>query len=116
MRRIRNLFCLLRCQKALVEQIISSHHKVYGAGELLTLRKVVDPVLSNHLEKDKPKMSRKDLLLIREQYLDYLSKLNTSEISELPIFCNSKESVVGKPCGEGRCSMIVQVTSLTEST
>jgi tetratricopeptide (TPR) repeat protein len=80
-KNIRPIFIvgMPRSGTSLIEQIISSHHKVYGAGELLTLRKVVDPVLSNHLEKDKPKMSRKDLLLIRGQYLDYLSKLNASE-------------------------------------
>ena len=35
-----------RSGTSLVEQIISSHHEVYGAGELLTLRKVIDPILS----------------------------------------------------------------------
>ena len=39
-----------RSGTSLVEQIISSHHKVYGAGELLTLRKVINPILENYLK------------------------------------------------------------------
>ena len=35
-----------RSGTSLLEQIISSHHEVYGAGELLTLRELIDPVLS----------------------------------------------------------------------
>jgi tetratricopeptide (TPR) repeat protein len=68
-----------RSGTSLIEQIISSHHAVHGAGELLTLRNIIDPILAKSLKKDKFKMSKKDLLLVREQYLDYLSNLNVSE-------------------------------------
>ena len=68
-----------RSGTSLIEQIISSHHAVHGAGELLTLRNIVDPIIAKSLKKDKFKMSKKDLLLVREQYLDYLSSLNVSE-------------------------------------
>ena len=68
-----------RSGTSLVEQIISSHHEVHGAGELLTLRKVIDPILGNYLKNNKYKISKKDLLLVREQYLESLSNLNVSE-------------------------------------
>ena len=67
-----------RSGTSLVEQIISSHHEVYGAGELLTLRKVIDPILVKYLNNNKYKVTKKDYLLIREQYLDSLSNLNVS--------------------------------------
>ena len=68
-----------RSGTTLVEQIISNHHKVYGAGELLTLRKVIDPILGSYLKDNKYKISKKDLSLAREQYIDSLSNLNVSE-------------------------------------
>ena len=67
-----------RSGTSLVEQIISSHHEVYGAGELLTLRKVIDPILDKYLNNNKYKVTKKDYLMIREQYLDSLSNLNVS--------------------------------------
>ena len=68
-----------RSGTTLVEQIISNHHKVYGAGELLTLRKVIDPILESYLKDNKYTISKKDLSLAREQYIDSLSNLNVSE-------------------------------------
>jgi tetratricopeptide (TPR) repeat protein len=68
-----------RSGTSLVEQIISSHHTVHGAGELLTLRKIIDPILSNHLNNGKSKIPKKELSLIREKYLDSLLNLNVSE-------------------------------------
>ena len=68
-----------RSGTSLVEQIISSHHSVYGAGELLNLRKIVDPILENNLNRDQSILLTKDLFLIREQYLDSLSNMGTKE-------------------------------------
>jgi tetratricopeptide (TPR) repeat protein len=68
-----------RSGTSLVEQIISSHHEVYGAGELLTLRKIVEPLLSRHFKNEKSKMTKKEILSIREQYLDSLLSFNFSE-------------------------------------
>ena len=68
-----------RSGTTLVEQIISNHHKVYGAGELLTLRKVIDPILESYLKDNKYTISKKDLSLARDQYIDSLSNLNVSE-------------------------------------
>ena len=78
---IRPIFILgmPRSGTSLVEQIISSHHEVHGAGELLALRKIVTPILDSHLKNNEYTLLENDFLLIREQYLDFLSLLNTSE-------------------------------------
>jgi len=62
-----------RSGTTLVEQIISSHSSVYGAGELSTLMKLLQPIL-----KGKDMLSERSLIIIREKYLDSLSNLNTS--------------------------------------
>ena len=69
-----------RSGTTLVEQIISSHKEVYGAGELNTLMRLYYPILENILsnEKDKNILSEENLILIRERYLDSLSQLNTT--------------------------------------
>ena len=69
-----------RSGTTLVEQIISSHEEVYGAGELNTLMRLYYPILENILsnEKDKNILSEENLILIREKYLDSLSQLNTT--------------------------------------
>jgi len=73
---IRPIFIvgMLRSGTSLVEQIISSHHAVYGAGELNTLPNVVGP----HLKQD-TNLSDSNLLSIRQEYLDELSRFNASE-------------------------------------
>ena len=78
---IRPIFILgmPRSGTSLVEQIISSHHAVYGAGELHTLRKIIDPILFKHLKAGKETLQKKELLSIREQYLETLSNFKTSE-------------------------------------
>ena len=68
-----------RSGTSLVEQIISSHNSVHGAGELLTFREIVSPILENYLSNNEKKFLEKDILSIRSQYLDELSNLNTSE-------------------------------------
>ena len=70
---------MLRSGTSLVEQIISSHHEVYGAGELKNLRQIIAPILREHLTDDKKKLSKKTFLSIRQQYLESLSSLNASE-------------------------------------
>ena len=67
-----------RSGTTLVEQIISSHHKVYGAGELLNFRNIITPILDHSLKNNK-KLLKKDFESIRDQYLDSLAHLNTSE-------------------------------------
>ena len=70
-----------RSGTSLVEQILSSHQAVYGGGELSTLMKLCLPLLENKLSNEKHTNTHyeKDLLLIREKYLDSLNQLNTSE-------------------------------------
>ena len=69
-----------RSGTSLVEQIISSHKDVYGAGELSTLMELYYPILESKLSntKDKKLLSKKNLMLIREKYLDSLDHLSTS--------------------------------------
>ena len=72
-----------RSGTSLVEQIIDSHQDAYGAGELNTINKCIFPSLSKHSD-----FSEKDLLFLRQNYLDYLSILNISEriiIDKMPL-------------------------------
>ena len=64
-----------RSGTSLVEQIISSHDKVYGAGELNTFSQLSNPFLRGN----KNTLSENTLLNIRQKYLNYLSNLNVSE-------------------------------------
>jgi tetratricopeptide (TPR) repeat protein len=66
-----------RSGTSLVEQIISSHKEVFGAGEINTLiTPILEKMLSN--EKDKNIFSDKDLFSMRKKYLDSLAQLSTS--------------------------------------
>jgi len=78
---IRPIFIvgMLRSGTSLVEQIISSHHEVYGAGELKNLSQIIIPILREHLIDDKKKLSKKTFLSIRQKYLESLSRFNASE-------------------------------------
>ena len=67
-----------RSGTSLVEQIISSHNEVYGAGELDFLAKIVAPGLKESIN-NKNFFTEKTILSIREKYLKSLSSLNTSE-------------------------------------
>ena len=81
---------MLRSGTSLVEQIIASHHAVYGAGELTTLADIIEPILNDHLAKDKYKLSEKTFLSIRQQYLEALSRFNVPEnviTDKMPLNC-----------------------------
>jgi len=67
---------MLRSGTSLVEQIIASHHAVYGAGELSTLSNLITPILKNYLTQNKNELTKKTFLSIRQQYLDVLLNLN----------------------------------------
>ena len=67
-----------RSGTTLVEQIISSHHDVYGAGELETITRVCYPALKENIDGTN-EFSENFFLSIREEYLDYLSGLNAPE-------------------------------------
>jgi hypothetical protein len=68
-----------RSGTSLVEQIISSHEEVYGAGEINILKKIYNQITRNILsnEKEKNKLSEENLMLIREKYFDSFAHLST---------------------------------------
>ena len=68
-----------RSGTSLVEQIISNHPDVYGAGELNTLTKLTSPVINNFLSGDITHLTEKALLFIREEYMDMVESLDLSE-------------------------------------
>ena len=85
-----------RSGSTLVEQILASHNKVYGAGEIQVLRKILNPILKDYANQDISLASTKigDTKLslsesknfpseafssIREQYLDTFNNFNFPE-------------------------------------
>jgi len=68
-----------RSGTTLVEQILASHQEVYGAGELDTLKKVVNKNLNGLLVTKKQGFVEKDFLPIRQEYFESLSRLNVTE-------------------------------------
>ena len=68
-----------RSGTSLVEQIISSHHSVHGAGELDFLAKIIGPRLKEFSVDSNNVFTNKDVLSIRQKYLDSLSSFSTSE-------------------------------------
>ena len=68
-----------RSGTSLVEQIISSHNSVHGAGELLNFRNIITPILDNHLSKKNSSIPNEDMLKIRNEYLDSLESLKAKE-------------------------------------
>ena len=74
---------MLRSGTTLVEQILASHSKVYGAGELVTMEKLVSPMLSNlpdhNVGRDASGLFQKEIKRVRDGYLDKLSALDVPE-------------------------------------
>jgi hypothetical protein len=70
---------MLRSGTSLVEQIISSHYAVYGAGELNTLANLIELILKDDLAHKKNDLTKRSFLSIRQQYLDSLSGFNVPE-------------------------------------
>ena len=68
-----------RSGTTLVEQIISSHKKIYGADEMNTLSNLISDVLIKFSNSNNYELNQKSLLLIRHKYLSKLSDLNVSE-------------------------------------
>jgi hypothetical protein len=68
-----------RSGTSLVEQIISSHQKVKGAGELPTLDNLIAPIFNDYLSNNNI-LSESSFLNIRQGYIQYhLSNINFSE-------------------------------------
>jgi len=68
-----------RSGTTLVEQIISSHHAVYGADELSTISDLTSSILANPSTQDTNNLSEKYFLSIRQKYLESLSNLDINE-------------------------------------
>ena len=68
-----------RSGTTLVEQIISSHHAVYGADELSTISDLTSSILADPSTQDTNNLSEKYFLSIRQKYLDSLSNLDINE-------------------------------------
>jgi hypothetical protein len=74
-----------RSGTSLVHQIISNHHRVYGAGELTKLNKFVTPYLKDSKNNE---ITKKDLIFIRENYTKELLGLNVTEsiiVDKMPL-------------------------------
>ena len=74
-----------RSGTTLVEQIISSHSKVFGAGELPYMSKILSKNFFNKSELSKEKIrnilteNNEEIDRIANEYLDYIDKFNTKE-------------------------------------
>ena len=77
-----------RSGTSLVHQILDSHSKVHGAGELNYLNQAVFPFIKANNNLDKNGFSNKDLINIRNKYLDSIRNLNVNEdfiVDKMPI-------------------------------
>ena len=70
---------MMRSGTTLIEQIIASHTKVFGAGELEALNQSINPVLSKLSTTEPHKIQSKDIIAIRNSYLRHLNSLNFKE-------------------------------------
>ena len=68
-----------RSGTSLVEQIISSHHLVHGAGELDNFKNLVIPFLNKYFNLEGETLNEEDLLILRHGYIESLRNLNTSQ-------------------------------------
>lgn len=68
-----------RSGSTLVEQIISSHHKVFGAGELYDLSNAVMPIINNYTKGSTKKLKEEDFLSVRKKYFNSISRFNIKE-------------------------------------
>jgi len=68
-----------RSGSTLVEQIMSSHCAVHGAGELTNLTDIIRPKVRDYVNQGMNNFPEEAFLSIREQYLDSLLNLNVPE-------------------------------------
>ena len=68
-----------RSGTTLVEQIISSHKKIYGADEMSTLSDLISKILKKVSNNNSYELNKKSVLSIRHKYLAELSDLNVPE-------------------------------------
>jgi Tfp pilus assembly protein PilF len=74
---------MLRSGTSLVEQILASHSEVFGAGELESMTDFASPLLEKSIGQSnssaKFALSKNEIKVIREKYLDALAELGVSE-------------------------------------
>ena len=68
-----------RSGTSLVEQIVSSHNEVHGAGELKNFNNIIVPIIRDHLSNEDFSLTEDEYRLIRKQYENELSKFNVNE-------------------------------------
>ena len=68
-----------RSGTTLVEQILSSHKSVFGAGELRPLTNLVKPLINNFIEDETREIRQSALSFVHHEYNDSLLDLNFSE-------------------------------------
>jgi tetratricopeptide (TPR) repeat protein len=68
-----------RSGSTLVEQIMSSHYAVHGAGELTNLTDIIRPKVRDYVNQGMNNFPEEAFLSMREQYLDSLLNLNVPE-------------------------------------
>ena len=68
-----------RSGTTLLEQIISSHHKVHGAGELKNLNEILIPLFQNQLNSTDSIITNEIVYSISDKYIESLLNLNTKE-------------------------------------
>ena len=72
-----------RSGTSLVEQIIASHSKAHGSGELETMNKLILPILSNfpdhNIDRHKYEISQNEINIIRNRYLEALPAMRLPE-------------------------------------
>lgn len=77
-----------RSGTTLVEQILSTHTAVHGAGELEILNRIVYPILQGLFEEDVKELSVDDAHKVHDNYIDGLVSLNIKEkivVDKMPL-------------------------------
>ena len=68
-----------RSGTSLVEQIISCHHEVYGAGELNNFHNIIMPIIEKHAVNENYNLKNDEFALIRKQYSNSLERFYANE-------------------------------------
>ena len=68
-----------RSGTSLVEQIISSHHEVYGAGEVNNFHNIIMPIIEKHAVNENYNLKNDEFALIRKQYSNSLVRFYANE-------------------------------------
>ena len=70
-----------RSGTSLIEQILSSHNDVYGAGELETITRLTSPIVRNFSNGDIKLLAEEAIIFIRQEYEEMLSRIKTTKLN-----------------------------------